>query len=202
VLWTAGVEAPALAKALADATGADTDRAGRIVVLPDLTVPGHPEISVIGDLMSLDKLPGVAEVAMQGGLYAGHRIKREAAGRQSAKPFRYHDLGSAACIARGNAVMSAGPLKISGFAGRVGWLFIHIAFLTGYRNRLGAILTWWSAFTRDRRRERAFTTHEVGVVTDIYAAVIPAARSAEPAPGETATAEASRHSHADIPDIS
>ena len=128
---------------------------------------------------------GVAEVAMQSGLYAGHRIRREAEGRDSAKPFHYHDLGSAAYISRGNAVMSAGPLKISGFPGWVGWLFIHIAFLTGYRNRLGAILTWWSAFTRDRRRERAFTTREVGLVADLYTAVIPAARSGEPAtPGE------------------
>jgi NADH:ubiquinone reductase (H+-translocating) len=182
VLWTAGVEAPAFAEALAKATGAERDRAGRIAVRPDLTIPGHPEISVIGDLMTLDKLPGVAEVAMQGGLYAGHRIKREAIGRDSVKPFRYHDLGSAAYISRGNAVMSAGPLKISGFPGWVGWLFIHIAFLTGYRNRFGAILTWWSAFTRDRRRERAFTTREVGVTPDVYTAVIPAAR-----PGEAAT---------------
>jgi len=181
VLWTAGVEAPAFAKELADATGAERDRAGRILVQPDLTIPGHPEISVIGDLMSLDKLPGVAEVAMQGGLYAGHRIRRAAEGRETEKPFRYHDLGSAAYISRGNAVMSAGPLKISGFPGWVGWLFIHIAFLTGYRNRFGAILTWWSAFTRDRRRERAFTTREVGVVADLYTAVIPAARPAEQA---------------------
>jgi NADH:ubiquinone reductase (H+-translocating) len=81
VLWTAGVEAPAFAEALAKSTGAVRDRAGRIAVQPDLTIPGHPEISVIGDLMSLDKLPGVAEVAMQGGLYVGHRIRREAAGR-------------------------------------------------------------------------------------------------------------------------
>jgi NADH dehydrogenase len=181
VLWTAGVEAPAFAEALANATGAERDRAGRILVQPDLTIPGHPEISVIGDLMSLDKLPGVAEVAMQGGLYAGHRIGRAAEGRETEKPFRYHDLGSAAYISRGNAVMSAGPLKISGFPGWVGWLFIHIAFLTGYRNRLGAILTWWSAFTRDRRRERAFTTREVGVVADLYTAVIPAARPPEQA---------------------
>ena len=190
VLWTAGVEAPAFAKALAKATGAECDRAGRILVQPDLTIPGHPEISVIGDLMSLDKLPGVAEVAMQGGLYAGHRIRRESEGRDSAKPFRYHDLGSAAYISRGNAVMSAGPLQISGFPGWIGWLFIHIAFLTGYRNRLGAILTWWSAFTRDRRRERAFTTREVGRVADLYTAVIPAARTGEPAapaPGQPAT---------------
>jgi NADH dehydrogenase len=192
VLWTAGVEAPAFAAVLAKSTGAERDRAGRILVQPDLTIPGHPEISVIGDLMSLDKLPGVAEVAMQGGLYAGRRIRREAEGRGSVKPFRYHDLGSAAYISRGNAVMSAGRLSITGFPGWVGWLFIHIAFLTGYRNRLGAILTWWSAFTRDRRRERAFTTREVGVVADIYTPVIPAARPGEPAapgqsvpPGET-----------------
>lgn len=188
VLWTAGVEAPPFARALAQATGAASDRAGRIAVQPDLTIAGHPEISVIGDLMSLGKLPGVAEVAMQGGLYAGHRIRHAAAGREPGKPFRYRDLGSAAYIARGNALMSAGPLQISGLPGWVGWLFVHIAFLTGYRNRLGAILTWWSAFTRDRRRERAFTTREVGMVADVYTAVIPAARSGEPvAPGQPAS---------------
>jgi NADH dehydrogenase len=127
---------------------------------------------------------------MQGGLYAGHRIRRAAEGRDSAKPFRYHDLGSAAYIARGNAVMSAGPLRMSGLPGWIGWLFIHIAFLTGYRNRLGAVLTWWSAFTRDRRRERAFTAREVGRVADLYTAVIPVARTGEPAalaPGQPAT---------------
>jgi NADH dehydrogenase len=177
VLWTAGLEAPPFAAALAAATGAQRDRAGRIVVREDCTIPGHPEISVIGDLMSLRKLPGVAEVAMQSGLYAGHRIQRAARGREeAAKPFRYHDLGSAAYIRRGSAVMSAGKLRLSGFPGWVGWLFIHIAFLTGYRNRLGAILTWWSAFTRDRRRERAFTTSEVGLVADLYAPFVPAAR--------------------------
>ena len=178
VLWTAGVEAPAFGRVLADATGAEHDRAGRIVVRPDLTIPGHSEISVIGDLMSLGKLPGVAEVAMQAGLYTGSRIRHQELGEDSGKPFRYHDLGSAAYIARGNAVMSAGPLKMSGFPGWIGWLFIHIAFLTGYRNRFGAILTWWAAFTRDRRRERAFTTRQVGVVADVYAPYVPAARPA------------------------
>ena len=180
VLWTAGVEAPAFATALGEATGAERDRVGRIVVQPDLTISGHPEISVIGDVMSLDKLPGVAEVAMQSGLYVGSRIRRAAEGRDSGKPFRYHDLGSAAYLSRGKAVVSAGPLQISGFPGWVGWLFIHIAFLTGYRNRIGAILTWWAAFTRDRRRERAFATHQVGVVVDMYAPNVPAARSGEP----------------------
>jgi NADH dehydrogenase len=170
VLWTAGVEAPPIAAALAAATGAERDRAGRIVVQDDLTIAGHPEISVIGDMMSLRKLPGVAEVAMQSGLYAGHRVRRELddQGKGQARPFKYRDLGSAAYISRGRAVVSAGPLRVGGFAGWVIWLFIHIAFLTGFRNRFGAILTWWAAFTRDIRRERAFTTRGVGVLQDVY----------------------------------
>jgi NADH:ubiquinone reductase (H+-translocating) len=168
VLWTAGVEAPPVAAAVAAATGAATDRAGRIAVGDDLTVAGHPEIFVIGDLMSLRKLPGVAEVAMQSGHHAGRAIGRAVAGRPAAGPFRYRDLGSAAYISRGKAVLSAGPARLGGFPGWVAWLFIHIAFLTGYRNRAGAILTWWLAFTRDSRRERAFTTAQVGVLDDVY----------------------------------
>jgi NADH dehydrogenase len=168
VLWTAGVEAPPVAAAVAAATGAATDRAGRIAVGDDLTVAGHPEIFVIGDLMSLRQLPGVAEVAMQSGHHAGRAIGRAVAGRAAAGPFRYRDLGSAAYISRGKAVLSAGPARLGGFAGWVAWLFIHIAFLTGYRNRAGAILTWWLAFTRDSRRERAFTTAQVGVLDDVY----------------------------------
>jgi NADH dehydrogenase len=171
VLWTAGVEAPPFASAIASATGAQQDRAGRIAVQDDLTIAGHPEISVIGDVMSLRKLPGVAEVAMQSGLYAGRRVRRELEGQPELRSFKYRDLGLAAYIARGDAVVSAGPMNISGFAGWVAWLFIHIAFLTGYRNRVGAILTWWLAFTRDIRRERAYTTRQVGHVSDIYEAI-------------------------------
>jgi NADH:ubiquinone reductase (H+-translocating) len=168
VLWTAGVEAPPLAAAVAKATGAQRDRAGRIVVGKDLTIPNHPHVYVVGDMMSLDKLPGVAEVAMQSGLYVGHRIRRMAAGQQPAKPFRYHDLGSAAYLSRGRAVVSAGPLRTGGFLGWWIWLFIHIAFLTGYRNRVGAVLTWWLAFTRDLRRERTFTTQQIDRLRDVY----------------------------------
>jgi NADH:ubiquinone reductase (H+-translocating) len=180
VLWTAGVEAVPFAEALANATGAERDRSGRIIVRDDLTIAGHPEIFVVGDMMSLDKLPGVAEVAMQTGLYAGRWVRREleaegqgeggsaAAGR---KPFKYYDLGSAAYISRGHAVVEMGPLKLSGFPGWVAWLLIHIVAMTGFRNRLGAILTWFLAFTRDSRRERAYTTREVGHVRDIYASL-------------------------------
>ena len=168
VLWTAGVEAPPVAQALARATGAQQDRSGRILVSPDLTVPGHPEIFVVGDVMSRDQLPGVAEVAMQAGLYAGRHIRLRAAGRTDDKPFRYRDLGTAAYISRGRAVVSAGPLQTGGFIGWWLWLFIHIAFLTGFRNRFGAILTWWLAFTKDSRRERAFTIQEVKTFRDAY----------------------------------
>ncbi len=168
VLWTAGVAAPPVAAAIAQATGAKQDRAGRIEVGPDLSIPGHPEILVTGDVMSLNKLPGVAEVAMQSGLYAGRRIRRELAGQPDGKPFRYRDLGSAAYICRGRAVVSVGRLQFAGFLGWVVWLFIHIGFLTGYRNRVGAVLSWWFAFTRDLRRERTFTTREVGRAPDVY----------------------------------
>ncbi|HEY9243041.1 MAG TPA: FAD-dependent oxidoreductase, partial [Streptosporangiaceae bacterium] len=173
VLWTAGVEAPPLAGAVAEATGAQQDRAGRIVVGQDCTIPGHPEILVTGDVMSLDKLPGVAEVAMQSGLYAARRIKHAQTGQPLPEPFRYRDLGSAAYISRGSAVMSAGQLHLSGFIGWLGWLFIHIAFMTGFRNRFGAVLSWWLAFTRDLRRERTLTSREVGRVADVYATADP-----------------------------
>ena len=185
VLWTAGVEAPPLAGALAAATGAHQDRSGRIPVQDNLTIAGHPEISVVGDLMTLRKLPGLAEVAMQSGFYAGHRVKRLLTGQGEAKPFKYHDLGSAAYVSRGRAVVSAGPLRLWGFPGWLAWLFIHIAFLTGYRNRLGAILTWWVAFTRDVRRERAYTTRGVGRVKDLY---YPSEAEQAPAAGAQASA--------------
>jgi NADH dehydrogenase len=174
VLWTAGVTAPPLAGMLAKVTGAEQDRAGRIVVQPDLTIAGHPEISVVGDLMSLDKLPGVAEVAMQSGFHAGKLIKQriDAGGELSkpAAPFRYRDLGSAAYLSRGRAVISVGRFRASGLLGWFAWLGIHIAFLTSFRNRFGAILTWALAFSRESRRERAFTMQQIVAAADVYQA--------------------------------
>jgi NADH:quinone reductase (non-electrogenic) len=195
VLWTAGVEAPPLATAVAKATGAEQDRAGRLLCGPDLSLPGHPDILVAGDMMSLDKLPGVAEVAMQTGLYAGRRITQEAQDQAYDKPFRYHDLGSAAYISRGNAVVSAFKMHFSGFLGWLIWLFIHIGFLTGFRNRVGALMSWWYAFTRDLRRERAFTIDDVPMAAGVYSGAADSAatprdvprQAGAPAPGEPAT---------------
>ena len=124
VLWTAGVEAPPLAAAVAKATGAQQDRAGRIVVGKDLAIPGHPEILVTGDVMSLDKLPGVAEVAMQTGLYAGRKVAHLARGQSFDKQFKYRDLGSAAYISRGKAVVSAVQAELRRLPGLVG-LAVH-----------------------------------------------------------------------------
>jgi NADH:ubiquinone reductase (H+-translocating) len=191
VLWTAGVAAPPVAAAIAAVTGAEQDRAGRIMVGDDLAIPDHPEILVTGDVMSLNKLPGVAEVAMQTGLYAGERIKHEVTGHVPAKPFRYHDLGSAAYLARGRAVISVGRLQFAGFPGWVVWLFIHIGFLTGFRNRLGALLSWWPAFIRDVRRERTFTTKQVGLIHSAYDVLPPSAAGTAP-PGTTTGAELPR----------
>lgn len=193
VLWTAGVTAPPLAGMLAKVTGAEQDKAGRILVQPDLTIAGHPEISVVGDLMSLDHLPGVAEVAMQAGYYAGKRIRQQvvagdgepAIPAKAPKPFRYRDLGSAAYLSRGRAVISVGRFHASGLIGWFGWLGIHIAFLTSFRNRLGAILTWALAFTRESRRERAFTMQQIVAGADVYRAPPPAAEE-QPTPSGTA----------------
>src|SRR3954462_14247454 len=103
-IWAAGVQASPLGRRLGEQSGAEVDRAGRISVLPDLTLPGHPEVHVVGDMISLDKLPGVAQVAIQGGKYAAEAIKRRTAGRPPAKPFHYFDKGSMATISRFSAV--------------------------------------------------------------------------------------------------
>ncbi|KAA0102183.1 NAD(P)/FAD-dependent oxidoreductase [Mycolicibacterium sp. P1-18] len=155
VLWTAGVEAVPFAKRVAEVLGATSDHAGRIAVEPDLTVPGHPEVFVIGDLVGRDHLPGVAENAMQGGLHVAACLRRDRRG-QPRKPFRYRDLGSAAYISRGHALLQAGPVKLTGVLGWLGWGFIHIAFLTGVQNRVSTVATWLATIARARRTDRTF----------------------------------------------
>jgi NADH dehydrogenase len=155
VLWTAGVEAVPFARHAAEVLGADTDRSGRITVNADLSVPGHRDTFVIGDLAGRDGLPGVAENAMQGGWHVAACIRRDLAQRRR-KDFRYRDLGSAAYISRGHAVLQAGPVKLSGAVGWLGWGFIHIAFLTGVRNRFSTVGTWMATIARANRSDRSF----------------------------------------------
>jgi NADH dehydrogenase len=160
-VWAAGVEASPLAAELAKATGADLDRSGRIAVLPDLTLPGHPEVFVVGDMMALDNLPGVAEVAMQGGLHAANTISRRLKD-QPGLPFKYRDLGSAATIGRFRSVVDFRGLRLSGFPGWVVWAFVHLAFLTGFGNRVTTLLKWTRSFIGRGRPEREFSVMHTG----------------------------------------
>ena len=159
-IWAAGVQASPLAKLLADATGADCDRAGRVAVQPDCSLPGHPEVFAIGDMMSLDELPGVAEVAMQQGIHASRTIKRRLEGEDSA-PFRYRDLGSMATVSRFRAVVSFKGIRVAGFLGWLMWLFVHLAFMTGFRNRFTTILGWAFSFLGRGRSQRTLTFQQV-----------------------------------------
>ena len=161
VIWAAGVQASPLAGLLAEATGAETDRAGRIAVLPDLTLPGHPEVFAIGDMATVNNLPGVCEVAMQGGLHAANTIKRRLKGGGSV-PFKYRDLGSAAAIGRFKAIVSVGPVRLSGFPGFIVWMFVHLAFLNGFGHRLTALARWARAMIGRARPERVFSVGHTG----------------------------------------
>ena len=160
-IWAAGVQASPLAGMLAEATGAHTDRAGRIEVLPDLTLPGHPEVFAVGDMASIDDLPGVCEVAMQGGLHAADTIKRRLRGRATVA-FTYRDLGSAAAIGRFKAIVSVRGIRLSGFPGWVVWLFVHIAFLNGFGHRLTALWRWSRSMIGRARPERVFSVGHTG----------------------------------------
>jgi NADH dehydrogenase len=151
ILWAAGVAASPLGKRL----GAPVDRAGRVLVNPDLSLPGHPEVFVIGDLASLKDgngklLPGVAPVAIQQGKATARNIARDLGG-EPRKDFHYLDKGSLATIGRAAAVAQFGRLHISGFIAWLSWLFVHILFLIGFRNRLIVFIQWaWSYFTYER----------------------------------------------------
>ena len=158
VLWTAGVEAVPFVGELARAAGAKQDRAGRIEVNDDLTVGTHDEIYAIGDVISLRDLPGVAELALQGGIYSARQIEKRIKGDAGTRSrFKYRDLGTAAYISRFNAVVEIGPFKFWGWPGWWIWGLIHIAMLSGVPNRIGAVMGWLFHITRDARHERAIT---------------------------------------------
>ena len=136
-VWAAGVQASPLGKMLADQSGAGVDRAGRVMVNPDLTLPGHPEVYVVGDMMSLDKLPGVAQVAIQGGRLRGQGDQGAAwPVSRSGEPFQYHDKGSMATISRFSAVASIGKIRLSGFIAWVMWLAVHLVYIIGFKSRI------------------------------------------------------------------
>ncbi|MDQ1535732.1 MAG: hypothetical protein QOE58_125 [Actinomycetota bacterium] len=160
-VWAAGVSASPLGRSLAEQSGAELDRAGRVKVEPDLTLPGRPEVFVLGDMMALDGLPGVAQVAIQGGRHTASEIAARLQGKPGGKAFKYHDKGSMATISRFSAVASVGRLRLSGFTAWVMWLAVHLVYLIGFKNRLTTLLHWAVSFVGRGRSERTVTEQQI-----------------------------------------
>jgi NADH dehydrogenase len=157
VLWAAGVSASPLGASL----GVPLDRAGRVLVHPDLSVPGHPDIFVVGDLAALEDgrggwLPGVAQVAIQQGRHAAANVRAKIAG-QAPRPFRYRNLGSLATIGRNSAVADLPAWRSKGFVAWLFWLFVHVMNLVGFRNRLSVLTQWAFSYLTYQRSVRLIT---------------------------------------------
>ena len=164
VVWAAGVAASPLARLLGDAVGADVDRPGRLTVQPDLTLPGHPEVFALGDMVAMPDpsapqqlLPGVAPVAMQQGRHAAATIVARLNGDTAPRPFHYHDKGSLATIGRARAVAKIGPLRLSGLPAWILWLFVHLMYLVGFQNRVLVLIRWSFSYWSRGRGARLIT---------------------------------------------
>jgi NADH dehydrogenase len=163
VIWAAGVSASELAGLLASAAGLQTDRAGRLTVEPDLTVPGHPEVIALGDMVRVQSrkggvqdLPGLAPVAMQEGRYAARLVRDRLAGRPT-RPFRYVDKGNLATIGRGRAVGDLKGVHLSGLLAWLTWLLVHLFYLVGFQNRVLVFIRWVTSFVTRGRGARLIT---------------------------------------------
>jgi NADH:quinone reductase (non-electrogenic) len=160
VIWSAGVQASPFGRTLQRRAGAQLDRAGRVMVNPDCSVPGHPEIFVIGDLAHLEQegqlLPGVAQVAMQQGGYVARLIEKRLRG-ETAAPFRYFDKGNLAVIGRAAAVAQIGPLHMSGLLAWLTWLFVHLMYLVEFSNRVLVFVHWGFLYLTFDRGARLIT---------------------------------------------
>ena len=154
-IWAAGVTTSPLAKMLADATVAECDRSGRIKVKPDCSLPGYPEVFVVGDMMNFNDLPGVAEVALQSGLHAAHVIRKRVENTAEPTAWKYRDLGSMAAVTRRSAIISAHGVRLSGRIAWLVWLAVHVTFMTGFKNQFTALIHWFFSFVGPGRCERA-----------------------------------------------
>ncbi|MEV0673809.1 NAD(P)/FAD-dependent oxidoreductase [Mycobacterium sp. NPDC050441] len=168
-VWSAGVSASPLGKDLSEQSGVELDRAGRVKVGADLTLPGHPNVFVVGDMAAMEGVPGVAQGAIQGGRYAAKLIKREVAGTSPKirAPFEYFDKGSMATVSRFSAVAKVGPVEFSGFFAWVCWLVLHLVYIVGFKSRLVTVLSWGVTFLSTKRGQLTITEQQAYARTRI-----------------------------------
>jgi NADH dehydrogenase len=168
-VWSAGVAASPLGRDLAAQSGVELDRSGRVKVGPDLTVPGHPNVWVVGDMMAVDGVPGMAQGAIQGAKYAANLLKAELKGGSQASrtPFKYFDKGSMATVSRHSAVAKIGKLEFGGYIAWLAWLFLHLVYLVGFRAKIATLLSWANAFLHRGRGQLTITEQQAYARTRI-----------------------------------
>jgi NADH:ubiquinone reductase (H+-translocating) len=169
-VWSAGVSASPLGAQIAAQAGAEIDRAGRVKVLPDLTVPGHPNVFVIGDMASVPGVPGMAQGGIQGARYAARAIKAELKGAcpplpepfhcAAREPFHYFDKGSMATVSRFSAVAKVGSLELAGFVAWIAWLLLHLVYLVGFKTKLTTCISWTTTFLTLNRGQLTITERQ------------------------------------------
>jgi NADH:ubiquinone reductase (H+-translocating) len=168
-VWSAGVSASPLGRDLADQSDVELDRAGRVKVLPDLSVPGHPNVFVVGDMAAVEGVPGMAQGAIQGAKYAAKAIKAELKGADPAQrePFQYFDKGSMATVSRFSAVAKVGPLEFGGFIAWLAWLVLHLVYLVGFKTKITTLLSWTVTFLSRARGNLTITEQQAYARTRI-----------------------------------
>jgi NADH dehydrogenase len=185
-VWSAGVSASPLGRDLAAQSDVEIDRAGRVKVLPDLSVPGHPDVFVVGDMAAVEGVPGMAQGAIQGGNYAAKAIKAELKGANPSErePFKYFDKGSMATVSRFSAVAKIGPLEFGGFIAWLAWLVLHLVYLVGFRRKITTLLSWTVTFLSTARgnltitEQQAYARTRIEELQEIAAAVQDTERAA------------------------
>jgi NADH:quinone reductase (non-electrogenic) len=188
-VWSAGVQASGLGRDLAEQSSVELDRAGRVKVLPDLSVPGHPDVFVIGDMAAVEGVPGVAQGAIQGAKYVAGAIKAELGGANPAErePFQYFDKGSMATVSRFSAVAKVGPLEFSGFIAWLMWLVLHLVYLVGFKTKVSTLLSWTVTFLSTRRGQLTITEQQAFARTRLEQLAVLAAEAKRPAAARRAS---------------
>lgn len=168
-VWSAGVSASPLGKIIADQSEAEIDRAGRVKVGPDLSVPGHPNVFVVGDMAFVDGVPGMAQGAIQGAKYVANLVKSELRGADPAAraPFSYFDKGSMATVSRFSAVAKIGKIEFAGFFAWLAWLFLHLVYLVGFKTKIATMLSWTTTFLGRGRSQLTITEQQAYARTRI-----------------------------------